>query len=336
MSLKSLTALADLRALQADKQKEKTQILEIQSQHKKISALHEEKEALYRALLCLEDGEDPLSVFNQLDSPEVHGLRREFAELKEKIEAHKVIGPCGLTVLEQNSNYLEVSFTCFWKKFSKSYLLKIAFEENKYKVRGSTIPYFLNIQSLIDKESSPNWSYLFDKISNLISAYIQRKGELEYVKNNPKALVSSLSANDPVTFIDLKMSFEHTDGIHHNLHCNIHYDSLWLTLPSDVELETDSSLLSEELLATVRSKLLSEPLSSAFSSMVDDSFPGSSSNSTETSLGMQQSPSQDSSLDMLDVSNPASMFSSPLESNSSRIQDSAGPIGKKVLGTVVE
>lgn len=85
------------------------------------------------------------------------------------------------------------------------------------QISNTTIPYFLNIQTLLDNCEIKTLDYFLDEISYLINAYIQRKGEVEYVK------VKFLFETKLGTIIDKNYSFVSVLYILMNIHTVYQY-----------------------------------------------------------------------------------------------------------------
>ena len=77
-----------------------------------------------------------------------------------------------------------VEFTGLWRKsVSENFVLSLSLhQDNTYKVGKSSIPYFINVQSLLDSDKSGQLSHVLDNVGHLISMYMARRGEMNYVK----------------------------------------------------------------------------------------------------------------------------------------------------------
>jgi len=271
MAMDSMEALCKLRALKEERHKEKLQCAQIQMQLKKINALREEKEALFLHLQALQAGEQTDDEVNGGDDILIRQSTLKIKELKEKIWAFKTIGPCGLTVMDSESDCLVVAFTGLYKQcFTENFVLQVKCSGGA-TVNGTTIPYFINVQEMLDKEKPVDWNIFMDKVSRLISAYIQRKGDVEDAKTKYNTVVKSCDANSPFTVVDLVLNLPgDEEGQSHQLRCHMTYPDLDSIHPSNARVTADTEVFPEEVLQEVKSKLMSQPLTKALASLVGD------------------------------------------------------------------
>ncbi|KAH9512633.1 hypothetical protein Btru_038994 [Bulinus truncatus] len=141
---------------------------------------------------------------------------------------------------------------------------------SEHKVSGTTIPYFIDVQSLLNQSKHLSLSQQMDTIGHKINAYIRRIGELEYVKNELKNLVAVCETDEPVTNVQLILN---KDGYPRNkLFIFMLYPSIDALLPETVRIAPDNLDISESAMTDLSRELEEHPLSVALSALVPDSY----------------------------------------------------------------
>ncbi|XP_005091420.1 uncharacterized protein LOC101860787 [Aplysia californica] len=279
--MQSIEALGQLRAARAGRQKERAQCEEIKRQLEKIVALRREKEELCDHLQRLTEGDRNGGPLDTSQDASVSESRSALRDLKEKIAACRVMGPCGLTVLEVDWDCLVVSFTGLWKSVAQSFVLNIASTDGRYKVRATTVPYFIDVHAMLEKTKTPEWSSVMDDIARLLSAYVQRKGELEEVKAKYKDILRACCVNDAVTSLELSLLLagEGRDASHAGSQSHaasreacvyLTYPDLKATQPAQAEFTADESVIPPSRQQQLREQFLTQPLAVALLSVVSE------------------------------------------------------------------
>lgn len=232
----------------------------------KINELQEEKKALLLQLEALKHGERDDDA--GLEDDVMRQSKLKLVKLKEKILAYKTIGPCGLTVMDAESDSLAVSFTgCYKQQISETFRLKIDCS-NGARLSGTTIPYFINVQEILDKENPVDWNKVINKISRLISAYTSRKGDIEEAKTQFKSYVKSVENTASYSFVNLTLDLPEEEKSY-KLRCQLTYSDLEAVCNSKVQVQSDSEVFPEEVLQEVQRKFLSTPLTMALKQMIN-------------------------------------------------------------------
>ncbi|XP_059158059.1 uncharacterized protein LOC131942288 [Physella acuta] len=255
--MNSILALNELRTAKQKKQQEKLQCNEIKKQLEYIHALKKEKEILNSKLQLLMEG----NTLEEIDeSLEVKRFKKSIRLFQEKLSAYRIIGPCGLTVIEVDDIHLVVSFTARWRDLTESFILEITYVNGFIKISNTTIPYFLNIQTVLDNCEIKTLDYFLDEISYLINAYIQRKGEVEFVKNVFKDFLKTCSTNDAFTSIDLTLCHKNRFNGNSEIKLFMIYPLINSLLPSTVEISTINLNVSAEKKLELKKVLLEQQL----------------------------------------------------------------------------
>ncbi|CAG5136455.1 unnamed protein product [Candidula unifasciata] len=266
--MNSLTVLSDLRAAKVKRQQERLQCTEVKKQFEVIKNLQKKKSLLNARLQALSQG---ISV-EEFDYPEedLRFKRSTLCTLKETLHAYRLIGPCGLTVAEVDADRLVVTFTSVWKNTMESYILKIVAVDGQVKVSGTNIPYFIDVQSMLDKSKSPQWLQLMDDIGYMLNAYIHRKGELALVMESYKEFIKLASPNESLTSIELTVSqTDRQTGLNKDICVYLVYAGIDCTLPERVTITTENMIISSQICSALRQKFLLLPLSDVITAVVD-------------------------------------------------------------------
>uniref|UniRef100_A0A0B7B2N4 Centromere protein O n=2 Tax=Arion vulgaris TaxID=1028688 RepID=A0A0B7B2N4_9EUPU len=267
--MKSMMVLNQLRVAKIKKQQEKVQCDEVHKQLAKIMTLRRQKAALNVKLKALSQGiltDDRIE--DQVQSLK-DGMNNLYT-LQEKLGAYRFIGPCGLTVADDvDTNCLVVTFTPMWKHIAESYILKIVAVAGQMKVSGTSIPYFVDVQSLLDKSKSPVWHQVMDNIGHILNAYVQRKGELDFVMKKYKEIIKSTTSNESQTSVEVILcQKDQPTGLEKEMCIYLVYPQLDSTLPEKAIITTEKCLIASQTVASLRHELLMLPLSSVMPAVV--------------------------------------------------------------------
>ncbi|CAL1538734.1 unnamed protein product, partial [Lymnaea stagnalis] len=237
--MNSLVALNELRAARIRKEQTRSQCQEIKRQLEQINNMKREKATLSEQLQLLRQGSNNPEDITTYQDSELREFKKALRILQEKLSAYRIIGPSGLTVIERDANTLVVSFTSTWRYVTESYILKVNSSDGQIKVSNTTIPYFIDVQTMLNNKSQP-LNQVMDNIGYQLNAYIHRKGELDFVTKDCANILKTSSANDSMTTINLTLADKQTSTSKTKKNCEISiflvYSSIESLLPETVDV----------------------------------------------------------------------------------------------------
>ncbi|KAK6959914.1 hypothetical protein BgiMline_035088 [Biomphalaria glabrata] len=265
--MNSLVALSELQAAKKEKLQKKSQCEEIKGQLIKISQLQEKKKLLASRLVLLSQGVNAADIYAGPD-PRVRELYNNLWDLKEKLSAYRIIGPCGITVVEKTTDQLVVSFTSMWLHVTEAFTLRVKVSESRLKVASTTIPYFIDVQSLLEHSKHLSLSQQMDNIGHKINAYIRRKGELDFVKKELESFLTVCESDEAVTNVELTLNKVCQND--KKMFIYIIYPTMDSLLPETVKIAIGNldDTLDQGVITDLGTQLKEQPLSIALSTFV--------------------------------------------------------------------
>jgi len=263
--MNSMIVLNELRATKVKRLQEKIQCAEVKNQLEKIDNLQRKKAAL---TLRLHKLSQEIFIEDQVHS--LRDLKGVLYNLEEKLCSYRLIGPCGLTVAEVDTNCLVVTFTSMWKNITESYILKIVAVDGQVKVSGTSIPYFIDIQALMERSKSSAWHQRMDDIGHILSAYVQRKGELDSVMQEYKEFIKSSSPDESLTSIEIILyQTDVATGSEKQICIYLVYPDISSILPEKAVITTDKMYIAKQTVSGIERKFLTSPFSGVMPAVVN-------------------------------------------------------------------
>ncbi|GFO33892.1 hypothetical protein PoB_006039700 [Plakobranchus ocellatus] len=269
--MNAMIALQDLRKARNTKHKHSALSDKVKDQLEHIVALKKEKAMLEERLaaLSLEQNEEEEEDLDQWGDAELTERFKTLQELKEKLSAYTLIGPCGMTVSDVSSDSLTVMLNPMWQSVRESFFLSLVAKDNGMEVSGTNIPYFFNVPALAASMKADVVA-LMNAISLRLIAYVHRKGEVLQILKTHSDVITESSVTEPVTSVGLKLQCVDTaTEIRKYMDVYITYSSVLDFRPAKVKFSSENVSIPADVEEELRHHLLTSPLSSAMPKIVD-------------------------------------------------------------------
>lgn len=240
----------------------------VKEQLEQILALQKQKDMLDQRLSNLTSGQT-VEELNQWDNRELTERSQVLRELKEKLAAYRLIGPCGLTVSDIDTSSLVITFTPMWHTFSEVFYIRLIEKGDGLQVSATNIPYFFHLPALVANMKADK-AELLNAISLKLKAYVQRKAELQLALTKHADVITSSFQTEPATYVDIQLqSLDTPTEILKQLGVYITYSNVDDILPSKVKFSPKNILFPSEVEEELSQLMLNSPLNSALAKVVD-------------------------------------------------------------------
>ncbi|RUS78364.1 hypothetical protein EGW08_013884 [Elysia chlorotica] len=266
--MNAYTALQELRQTRNTRFHHAALCDTVREQLDEIVALQKQKAGLEQRLGTLTSGQT-VDELNCWDDPDLSEQSKILRDLREKLAAYRLIGPCGLTVSNVESSSLVVTFTPMWLSLSEVFYISLKAKDDGIQVSATNMPYFFNVSSLVD-DMKTDVASVMDSISVKLAAYVQRKAEFQLTLKTHADVISFSSCNEPVTSLDLEMqSLDASTEIMKRIDIYVTYSTVESLQPARVQLSKENISISEEIEEELRHSILTSPFSTAVNKVVE-------------------------------------------------------------------
>ncbi|KAK3786069.1 hypothetical protein RRG08_058131 [Elysia crispata] len=266
--MNAYTTLQELRKTRDTRYQHAALCDTVKEQLEQIVALQKQKGMLEQRLRMLSSGQ-MVEELNQWDDPDLTEQSKILGDLREKLAAYKLIGPCGLTVSDVESSSLVVTFTPMWLSLSEVFYVSLMAKDDSIQVSATNIPYFFNVPSLVANMKTDVASVM-DAISLKLAAFIQRKAEVQLALKTHAEVISASSCSEPVTSVDLQLqSVDPSTEIRKQIDIYITYSSVEDLQPARVKLSPENISIPLEIEEDLHNLIVTSPLSTALHKVVE-------------------------------------------------------------------
>ncbi|GFS06123.1 hypothetical protein ElyMa_004699000 [Elysia marginata] len=265
--MNAYTALQELRKTRDIRHQHATLCDAVKEQLETIVALQEERDVLQEKLDSLTSGQT-MEELDRYDDPELTERTRVLRELREKLAAYRLIGPCGLSVSDVEPSSLTVTFTPMWRSLAEDFYVSLVAKEDGIQVSATNIPYFFNLPSLVASMKA-DVAEVLNVISLKLVAYIQRKAEVQLAMRTHGDVITSSSFTEPITSVDLQLqSLDTATEIMKQIDVYVTYSNVDDVHPERVKLSPKNIPIPVEVEEELCHLMLTNPLSSALTRVV--------------------------------------------------------------------